>query len=1070
MTNPTILSISKKASNLLKFSFLTLIVLNFFAFNGNEVLSVKKAEAITQIPTVSNTCIVPTVGPKITSYGNPFGGEFTLQQVLNNNGYAINTTSDDTGIMEWPVPAGTISVDFVSKYINNISGKHQAFGYYTNGNIGSFVPLWKSSAAHSALAPVLASSTPFVFSIPTAGVTSIGFAIDSQNGSTHNLFATNPSLNTLNEDHVVVFNPSTNKYVLGFEDLLFTPVGNSDKDYQDVVVEINVTGCQQLATECVAGVNLVKNGGFEAPVVTKAQGWDVFANGTIGLDWIVHWMPSVTGAPVLGNIEIQNNILGWFAKGGTQYAELDSDWDSAINTEGASTVISQNIATIPGRTYNLKYSFSARPDTGSADNMMDILWGGTVASSTSATGIGFGTNIWKDYSMNVTATSTLTTLSFADKGPANSLGVFLDDVSLTCDTCVTKSGFIVSDIETSVSGETLVPATILSPIHSAWTADVDGASTSAKWIWSSNPVNAEDTTADATRTFTRTFSIVGAPATGQITLAADNFYKVWVNGNLVGQDNSEDNYSSAGQDAYTISNLVAGTNTLTIEVTNLALAGSNPESNPAGLLYSLVWSSKDCSNGDEETENPGTSVIRVQKFVDGNIATTGEFNVNATLSWGWPSAGNFVGGLTPLSATSSYTTQTVALTNSINTATLAEVTGGNSNVIPFEQKCVAGKYRVVGYSIGASFAAAQAASTTPGHALVLPNNFSTDQYVIVHNETCPDDNGGGNGPDLSTVTMCKYDRGNNDAPLSNWTLTLLGSKLQTVVVNPDGVNYPSNSLLAGNYVLISNGSYVYRNDANASTSDTAFSYRLSGDAVYGGAYAPWARVFDFPNPVKGYLGVMVNGVATDWGSVFNPAHVYTHATTTGAVGPFNFSILDDNYSDNSGSLSVDIYRSFSGVTNDNGCVVFTDVPYGEYTADEILKEGWVKVIGTGVVKVDVPTETFNIYNRVQSDGGTGGIGGGGGESDTPSNGPTSSSGGRSGGGSSFRSVVPVVLGASTTGTPEGQILGASIGLPNTGTGPIDTSNPNALYATLVLLVGIVLLGTTNYTFLQKKSN
>jgi hypothetical protein len=1078
MANLTIQSVSKRGSNLLKFPFLSFVVLGLFAVSSNAVFSVKKAEASVK-PEILNTCIVPTAGTKITAYGVPSGGEFPLQQVLTNKGYSINTTVDDTGYQDWTVPADTISIDFVSTYIDNIASNPEAFGYYTNGDISNFVPLWKSAAAHSALVPVLAHGTPFVFSIPTVGVTSVGFAIDSQSGTSHTRFATKSSLNALGEDHAVVFNPSANKYVLGFEDL---PFSSSDKDYQDAVVEINVTGCQKLATQCISGENLVKNGGFEFPKVDNSQGWDVFANGTIGLDWAVNWMPSVTGAPVLGNLEIQNNFLG-VAKGGVQYAELDSDWNFDISGESASTVISQNIATIPGKTYNLKYSFSARPDTGSADNMMDILWGGALASSTSATGIGFSTNIWKDYSMDVVATTTLTTLSFADKGPANSLGVFLDDVSLVCDTCVTKSGFIVSDTDTSVTGETLVPATILSPIHTAWTADVDGASTSAKWIWSSNPVDQGDTTVNATRTFTRTFSVIGTPTSGQLTLAADNFYKVWVNGILVGQDAAEDNYSIVGQDVYTISNLVAGTNTLKIEVTNLAVDGSTPESNPAGLLYSLVWSAKDCSNGDGGTGNEGTSVIHVQKFIDGELATTGTFNVDATLSWGAPNAGNFVGGLTPLDSENSYTTQTVALTDSINTAILTELVEGTTNVIPFDGKCKVGSYQLVGYSIGSSFAAAQAASTTPGHSLVLSNNFSTDQYVIVHNKTCPDDNGGGSGPDLSTVTMCKFDKVNNNTPLSNWTLTLLGSKLQTVVVNPDGTNYSSTPVSAGTYVLIGNGSYKYRNDANASTSDTAFSYRLASDSVYGGAYAPWVRVFDFPGSIKGYLGVMVNGVPADWGSVFNPSHVYTHATTTGVAGPFVFSILDDQYADNSGSLSVDIYKSFSGVTKVDGCVVFDNVPYGTYTADEILQDGWVKESGTGPVTVDGPIETFNIYNQRSGenppsdgnpgDGGTecttdcegGGIGG------DPGEGARSSSGGSRGGRVLASSGAPAVLGASSIGAPEGQVLGASIGLPNTGTGPIDTSNPNAPYAFLVLLIGVALLGTTNYAFLQKqKSN
>lgn len=937
MSNYKIQSALKRLDSFFKVSFLIFVALTLFVMSSDGDISIKKVEAFAGVPPINNTCIVPTHGTQITTYGVPFGGEQTLQQVLTNS-YGINTTTDDTGTEEWTVSADTLSVDFVSKYVNNISSKPEAFGYYTNGDLSSFHPLWKSSATHSAPVPVLAHGTPFVFSIPTVGVTSIGFAIDSQKGAAHTIFATDPSLNALSEDHAVVFNPSVNKYVLGFEDL---PKKISDNDYQDVVVEINVTGCQYLATQCISGENLVNNGGFETPAVTTAQGWDIFDNGTIGLDWGVAWMPTVVGAPVLGKLEIQNSILGWFAKAGKQYAELDTDWDSKAPGKAASVMISQNIATIPGKTYNLKYSFAARPGTVAGDNIMDVMWDGAVATTSSASGIGHTTNTWRDYSMNFLATSNLTTLSFADKGTANSLGVFLDEVSLTCDACVTNTGYIESDDQTSVSGDSLVPAKILSDPHTAWTADVDGASTSAKWIWSDDPVNQEDTTVNTTKTFVRTFSVLGTPTSGQITLAADNFYKVTVNGDeIASEQTNHDNFSLTGQDIYDVTPaLIAGTNTLTIEVTNLGVEKSNLASNPAGLLYSLIWASKDCSGGTGGGGgNPETSVIHIQKFVDGKIATTGTFNVDATLSWGAPNPGNFGGGLPQLTSGNSYTTQTVALTNSINTAILVEVSGGESDVVPFGGECKVGKYRLVGYSIGASFAAAESASITEIDTLVLTNNFSSDQYVIVWNELCPEDSGGGGGLKLATVTLCKL--GDDAAPLPGWTLSL------------------------------------------TATSPT-------------------------------------------------PENVFSIETAV-----------------------------------DTGCEIISDVPYGDYTVDEEPQNGWENVSGLGDVVVDQPDVTFTVVNtQTNPDGETGGVSG---------NNLRSTGGSRSGGGSSFAAAPgtdPSVLGASTEGVsgasdPAGQILGESIGFPNTGGGPLGGDNQNVSLAVLTLIVGALLLGTTNYAFLK----
>ena len=614
-----------------KSSTLTLALLTIFTFVGVGFLSIDAASAQVIAPPPANTCISAdtTAGTPINSFGVPFGGEFTLQQVLNNAipPYTINTATDETGFQEWSLPLNTISVNFVGKIIANIAGNPNAFGYYVNDDLSTFVPLWKTSATHSTVAPVLTAGTPFVFSVPTIGVTSIGFAIDDQNGSTHTIYATQSSLNTLSEDHAVVYNPTDNTYVMGFEDL---PLTTGDKDYQDAVMEIKVTGCAQLATECISGQNLLQNGGFETPVVTASQGWDVFGHGTTGLGWGVDWMPTAIGAPILANLELQTNVLGWTAKSGTQYAELDTDWDAAVSGEKASAMIYEDIATIPGKTYNLKFSFSPRPATDGSDNMMDVLWGGAPATSTSASGIGNILNVWKDYSMDVVATTTLTRLAFADTGVANSLGVFLDDVSLSCESCLATSGFIESDTQTTLDNGDVnlnAPAMLLTTTHPAWTADVDGASTSAKWIWSEDPVTQADTQTDTTKTFVRNFTVLGTPSAGQLTIAADNTYKVWVNGAVVGSDTG-DNYSLTGQDMIDVTaNLIVGSNTLKIEVTNTGVDGSDAASNPAGLLYSLVWSAKDCRNGGGGggPNDPDSSVIYIQKFIEDILlrATTG---------------------------------------------------------------------------------------------------------------------------------------------------------------------------------------------------------------------------------------------------------------------------------------------------------------------------------------------------------------------------------------------------------------------------------------------------------------
>ncbi len=227
----------------------------------------------------------------------------------------------------------------------------------------------------------------------------------------------------------------------------------------------------------------------------------------------------------------------------------------------------------------------------------------------------------------------------------------------------------------------------------------------------------------------------------------------------------------------------------------------------------------------------------------------------------------------------------------------------------------------------------------------------------------------------STVTMCKTDDAQPAKPLPGWTLMLQGASVGSVDVLPNGADFKIAGVPAGDYILKAVGEYLYRpGTAGAEYSDAAYSKRDPSDAVYtaaaadngpGGqaAYLPWTLENNFPTPYEGWLGVTYNNASTNWGSIFNPTHEYALGTTTGALGDLSFKILDNNYSDNSGKITVDALHGYTGVTGENGCVELKNVPYGIYTADEILKAGWSKVSGTGTVVVDEPTEHFTIVNH-----------------------------------------------------------------------------------------------------------
>jgi hypothetical protein len=224
---------------------------------------------------------------------------------------------------------------------------------------------------------------------------------------------------------------------------------------------------------------------------------------------------------------------------------------------------------------------------------------------------------------------------------------------------------------------------------------------------------------------------------------------------------------------------------------------------------------------------------------------------------------------------------------------------------------------------------------------------------------------------LSDVTICKYD--NNENPLSGWDVFLKGPLADTVTVNSTtGIADLSDSLTAGEYVLEASGTYTYRPGSEGDVSDAAFSKRVPSDAsidpsFYAGSYLPWVRNLNL-NGFEGYLGIRVNNANFNWGSAYAGDNKYSAFYTLGSAGQIPFSIIDDNYSDNSGSLTVKIYPVVKGTTGLNGCITLENVPLGNYTVDELMKEGWDNVTGQNAqAVVDQPTETFNLVNVCESE-------------------------------------------------------------------------------------------------------
>ena len=180
---------------------------------------------------------------------------------------------------------------------------------------------------------------------------------------------------------------------------------------------------------CNPDVNLIENGSFEAPPVS---GWETVLASNPLLKWLVAYVdPSVADTdtdPTHLGLEIQNNVAG-AASDGNQLAELDGYHPSKIW---------QVIPTIAGKEYSLSFDFSARPNTGVAENVLrvakdDVAFGSDLVADSTAT----STTDWTPHAYTFTATGATTKISFADMGYDDSgntggLGTDLDNVSLRC--------------------------------------------------------------------------------------------------------------------------------------------------------------------------------------------------------------------------------------------------------------------------------------------------------------------------------------------------------------------------------------------------------------------------------------------------------------------------------------------------------------------------------------------------------------------------------------------------------------------------------------------------------------
>jgi len=242
---------------------------------------------------------------------------------------------------------------------------------------------------------------------------------------------------------------------------IFT-AGDLDLKVDHKYASYNGNAC---VTDCVENVNtnLILNGSFEVPEVTDAAKWQIFASGSSGLVWTVEWEggPATYGGrsrPEPALVEYHEGVLG-LAQNGDQYAELDSDWfgpADPLNGEPALVRIYQNVATTFGKQYKLHYYFAPRPNTASTENILYVRINGVQVQQQGPVSGGSGPILWTEYTYIFTASGASTKIEFAGGGTNDSLGVFLDNVSVSpmdCDYQITGGTCKLWDLKDLEEGD-----------------------------------------------------------------------------------------------------------------------------------------------------------------------------------------------------------------------------------------------------------------------------------------------------------------------------------------------------------------------------------------------------------------------------------------------------------------------------------------------------------------------------------------------------------------------------------------------------------------------------------------
>ena len=171
-----------------------------------------------------------------------------------------------------------------------------------------------------------------------------------------------------------------------------------------------------------AATNLVQNGSFEDYVLSNGH-WTVLQSTST-------WNSSGNNQ----GFEIQRNAAG-AAQDGKILVELDSHNLHPTHSHPANyksnSDIWQMISTTAGNLYDISFWYSPRPGVAAASNGLKAFWGNTEIASLQPSGTGLHQTSWTNWTGTFMATASNTKLRFAAFGTEDTLGTYLDNVSVT---------------------------------------------------------------------------------------------------------------------------------------------------------------------------------------------------------------------------------------------------------------------------------------------------------------------------------------------------------------------------------------------------------------------------------------------------------------------------------------------------------------------------------------------------------------------------------------------------------------------------------------------------------------